>query len=427
MICLLALAAWGSVEVARLTNGIPILYEREASAKVVTLSAVVRTDDLVSRELDAIEALVDSWHGGTESLTLHRLNALAAQSGGRIVVAQAADCVRFDATVPRESFPLVVTLLSELFLRPQINEDTIRRGRAQRKHLVAISEHPLEGGVRALLSGAGLLGTGTPVEAPEEVEAAWRKVFRPERVSIGVIGDVPLEEVVERVGASLGSWQPSALLNGARRRPRATAPPPARHSVAGVLLSGPAPSDGRFPAFLVGLTALLEGKGSIVGREVRYARSLAYEFGTIRFVRSGKAWALFYAGADEDGMPETLLLLARSGAARVTEQELERAKAYLLSRLRYGDESGWLLSSLSGGAVEPSERAHRYAWLQAFGFGGAIEPDLERSIASVQLADVQEIIGAAVESARAVGARVTRERRWDVRLDVRVDGRNEEK
>lgn len=411
MICLLALAAWGSVEVARLSNGIPILYERDASAKVVSLSAVVRTDDLVSRELDAIEALLDSWHGGTESLTLHRLHALAAQSGGRIVVAQAADCVRFDATVPRESFTLVVTLLSELLLRPQINEETIRRGRAQRKLLAAISEHPLEAGVRALLSGVGLLGSGTPVDAPEEVEAAWRKAFRPERVSICVIGDVPLEEVVQRVGASLGSWQPSAPPGGVRRRPIGAAPPPARHPVVGVLLSGPAPGDGRFPAFLVGLTALLEGKGSIVGREVRYARSLAYEFGTIRFVRSGKAWVLFCAGAGEDGMPETLLSVARSGAARITEDELQRARAYLVSRLRHGGDGGWLLSSLSGASVEPSERAHRYAWLQAFGFRGPLEPDLAQSIAAVGLADVQEVIRAAVESARAVAAEVTRERR----------------
>jgi predicted Zn-dependent peptidase len=406
---LVALSAWGSIEVARLSNGIPVVYERDGGAGNVTLAAVVRTDDLTPRELDAIEGLVDSWHGGTESLTLHRMSVLAGQSGGRIVVAQAADCVRFDATVPRESFALVLTLLSELFLRPQISAETIRIGREQRRRAAPIAEHPLEHGVRALLSAAGLSGSGAPTDAPEEVEAAWRKAFRPERVAIGVIGDVPLEEVVQRVGASLGSWQPPAPNAGPRRQPRGAAPPPtARYPVVGVLLAGPGPGDAQFPAFLVGLTALLDGKGSIVGREFRYARSLAYELGLLRFVRSGQLWALFYASGGEASAVETALSLVRSGASKITEDELERARTYLVSRLRYGYGGGSLLSSLSGAAVEPIERAHRYAWLQAFGFKGAIEPDLAQGIVSVRLADVREAIGAAVNGARALAAEVTR-------------------
>ncbi len=409
MTCLMALAAVGAVEVSRLANGIPVLYERETGAATVSIGAVVRTDDLTPRELDAVEALVDSWHGGTESLTLHRLNALAAQSGGRIVVAQAADCVRFDATVPRESFPLVITLLSELFLRPQISADSIRDGRDQRRRALPIAEHPLEQGVRALLHSAGLLGSGTPGDAPEEVEAVWRKVFRPERVAIGVVGDIALEQVVQRIGASLGSWQPATPpREGRARASESRRAVDGRQPVVGVLLRGPPPTDARFAAFLVGLAALLEGKGSIVGREIRYGRSLAYETGVLRFVRGDGTWAFYYLGSSEEPLGGQALPLIQAGVERITEDELERGKAYLLGALKYRGGSGSLLSSLSGASMEPSERAHRYAWLQAFAVRGGLSPGLEQQAASVQLTEVREAMAAAVKEARVLAAGVTR-------------------
>lgn len=409
MTCLLALAAVGAVEVSRLSNGIPVLYERETGAATVSIGAVVRTDDLTPRELDAIEALVDSWHGGTESLTLHRLNALAAQSGGRIVVAPAADCVRFDATVPRESFPLAITLLSELFLRPQISADSIREGRDQRRRTLPIAEHPLEQGVRALLHRAGLLGSGVPSDSPEEVDAVWRKVFRPERVAIGVVGDVPLEQVVQRIGASLGSWQPTTpQREGRARAGESRRAMDGRQPVVGVLLRGPPPADAAFPAFLVGIAALLEGKGSIVGREIRYGRSLAYEAGVLRFVRGEGTWAFYYLGSDEEPLGEQALSLIQAGVESISESEIERGKAYLLGALRHRGGSGSLLSSLSGASMEPSERAHRYAWLQAFAVRGGLDPGLEQKVASVQLAEVREVMAAAVKEARVLSAGVTR-------------------
>jgi len=406
---LLALAAVGAVEVSRLANGIPVLCERETGAATVSIGAVVRTDDLTPRELDAVEALVDSWHGGTESLTLHRLNALAAQSGGRIVVAQAADCVRFDATVPRESFPLVVTLLSELFLRPQISVDSIRDGRDQRRRALPIAEHPLEQGVRALLHSEGLLGSGTPSDAPEEVEAVWRKVFRPERVAIGVVGDVALEQVVQRIGASLGSWQPTTAPRGGRARTGESGRAmDGWQQVVGVLLRGPPPTDARFAAFLVGIAALLEGKGSIVGREIRYGRSLAYETGVLRFVRGGSTWAFYYLGLSEGPLGGQALSLIQAGVERITDDELERGKAYLLGALKYRGGCGSLLSSLSGASMEPFERAHRYAWLQAFAVRGGMSPGLEQKAASVQLSEVREVMAAAAKEARVLAAGVKR-------------------
>lgn len=415
MICLLALAAVGTVEVARLANGIPVVCERDPGSTSVSIAAVVRVDDFTPDELDAIEGLVDSWHGGTQSLTLYRLNALAAQSGGRISVALAADCVRFDATVPRESFPIVITLLSELFRRPEITAATIQVGREQRRRALPISEHPLDRSVRAMLRRAGLFGTGVASNKPEAVKLAWSSAFRPARVAIGVVGDVPLEEVVQRIGASLGSWQTSAPPHGSLARSREALPAPdGRYPVVGVLLPGPPPEDVRFAAFLVGLAALVDGKGSVVGREVRYGRSLAYEAGLLRFVRGGRTWALFYLGTDEEVAGEEVLALVRAGAERVTEEELERGKAYLLSGLRHLGGSGFLLSSLSGGSAEPIERAHRYAWLQAFAVTGG-STGLERGVASARLSEVREVLADAVKESRVLVAGVTREGRSGVR------------
>ncbi|MER3466715.1 MAG: hypothetical protein C4340_06330, partial [Armatimonadota bacterium] len=296
-------------------------------------------------------------------------------------------------------------LLSELFLRPQITADTIREGREKRLRALPISEHPLERGVRALLYQAGLFGTGMPSGQPTEVREVWRKAFRPEGVAIGVVGDVPLEQVVQRIVASLGSWRPPMPTRERWSSPSETgAAQDAPHPVVGVLLPGPAPGDARFPAFLVGLAALLDGKGSIVGREVRYAKSLAYEAGVLRFARAGRMWALFYLGTDEAGVGEQVLSLLRSGVERITEDELERGKSYLLSALRYIGGGGSLFSSLSGAAVEPIERAHRYAWLQAFAVQGGPDHGLERAIASVQAAEVREVMAAAVRDSRALSA-----------------------
>lgn len=402
MIALLASAVFGAVEVARLANGIPVVYEREVGSRTIALSAVVRLDDLSPLELDAVDALVDSWHGGTESLTLHRLNALAAQSGGRIGVTLAADCVRYDASVPRESLPLAITLMSELFLRPEITSETIQAGKEQRRRALFIAGHPLERGIRSLLKQAGLFGAGTRVPRTDEVEAVWRRAFRSERIAIGVVGNIPLEEVVHRIGASLGSWQPDAPAPAARRSAGDALPvKESSQPVVGILLSGPPPQDERFSAFLVGLTALLDGKGSLVGREVRYARSLAYEFGVLRFVRGGRTWALLYLNTTEKRVGEEVLSLIQVGASQLTEEDLERGKAYLLAGLRYRGGSS-LLSSLSGGTVEPIDRAHRYAWLQAFAVRGGPGRGFERALSSVTASEVREMMVTSVRDARVL-------------------------
>ncbi|MER3413826.1 MAG: hypothetical protein C4341_06225 [Armatimonadota bacterium] len=59
MTCLLAFAATGSVEIARLANGIPVVYEQDAGAPTISVAAVVRTDGLTPRELDSVESLVE--------------------------------------------------------------------------------------------------------------------------------------------------------------------------------------------------------------------------------------------------------------------------------------------------------------------------------------------------------------------------------
>ncbi|GIV01846.1 MAG: hypothetical protein KatS3mg015_0676 [Fimbriimonadales bacterium] len=393
MIGMLMVAVAG-LEVARLSNGIPVLIENRPGEDAIAFCAMLRTDDLSLDEAAGLEGVVASWYSGTEALTLSRLRHLAAQTGGELTIRTAADRFVFAAQVPKESFGLLVSVLAELWLHPDLRKETVADGERERKRLQLFGNEPLSLQIRSLARDLGWPEAVAPTGDERRVRAAYAKIFRPEAAVFAVVGDVNSDAVIERLNRSFGFWQ-----GGVAGKPQAQGSPREKREAevgafVGARLVGPEVGSSELAPFLVGVTALMEGKGSVLGRTLRYERAVSYQFGTLEAVRGGRLEAILYAafepGAElQDG---TLLEEIRRAARELTEGDLTRAKAFLLSQVQFGRPGGPLGRSVPRGQAKPAEAAYSHGWWQLFGGGLGGRERLLKGIESATVPEVRDVL-----------------------------------
>jgi predicted Zn-dependent peptidase len=388
-----------ALEVARLSNGIPVILERRPSAETIAFCAMLRTDDLTVEETAWLEQIVASWYGGTEALTLTRLRNLAAQTGGRLTIQSTPDRLIFAAEAPKESFHLIVSVLSELWLHPDLREQAVVRGSAEREKVELFPDLPLERRLNGLAAKLGWRALTLPRSTDSTLQAAYARAFQPDRVAFALVGDIRSDEAVDRLNRSFGFWQ-----NRAGSKPRA----PGRRAIpreavdapfAGVRLVGPSVTSEDLVPFMIAVAALLEGKGSILGRRLRYERAESYQFGTMESVRQGRLEVILYASFDEAGDPDRTLNRnrVREAVEAMTEADVRRAKSLLASQLRFGRSLSLFGRSLPRGQREAADVAYWLCWWQLFGGSLDRAAHLLEQIDAVTLVQVRQAALSALE------------------------------
>ena len=204
---------------------------------------------------------------------------------------------------------------------------------------------------------------------------------------LAVSGQVPPGPVVKAAERLFGKLEPSG--RDQAETPPATAPVGGRRVIerpaqeAQVLIGYPGPGigDPAYPATRV-LGALLGG--GMAGRlfvELRDNRGLAYSLGVLAPYRTGPGLFLAYLGTERHNAAaaeaETLHELERVRAAPPSEEELQRAKAYVLGQLALDRRTN-------------ARQAWYLAFFEAVGAGGDFPQRYAKAIETVTPADVLE-------------------------------------
>ena len=347
-------------QLSRLGNGIPVIVLQTPGSGLLTIQALIRTDDLSPAELGELEYFSGALFGETESFSLQQFRRLAWLLGGHVTAEPAGDVFRLEISTDKNYLQPAVSFLVDAIRRPLFSAAALKDGeRAYREFQETIDTAPP---FRSILNRAKELGIGPAlVQAPTEAQARalHLKVFRPERMAIAVVGDVESETIVRTLSATLGGWEPE--LPERVRPPALKKESPAVDFAASMaVISGPTPKDSEFAAWMVFCTLLAKGKGSILGHQSREIEGSSYLSGLTLLFRVDKSFA----------MPVTVPIPGSIGIqlreliekAPITDAAVVRAKAFLLGQYKVGELQSLRMGAFAQGHSSPSEQSFWLAW-----------------------------------------------------------------
>ena len=387
------------VSVFRTAEGIPVLVRRKVGTPVASIGvfivggAVEEEDNEAGLTLLTARAMLK----GTTTRTAAQIAEDAEMLGGTISASAGSDSFGWSFSVPGARLPEALELLGDVIQRPTIPDDSFETERTVALSNVAMLRDDMYRYPMRLASSVAFGGHpyGRPVMGTEEslraipVERAreWHKAKVLESAAvIGVVADIDVNEVADLVAREFGSlevekgpkvgkprWPKSVKIAAESRDKAQTA----------IALAFPAPprtDNSRFAAALIATVA--SGLGGRFFDELRDKQSLAY---TVQAAVSEKRVAgMFLAyiatSPEKEGLARDGLLaeFEKLREQPVTEDELSRAKEYVVGSHAISQESG---SALLGEMLD--------AWM----FGGGLQELLEHdtSVRAVTADQMQEV------------------------------------
>jgi zinc protease len=354
-----------------LPNGMVVLVRESHAAAVVAVSLMVRAD--TAAETDTTAGITNFLHRGmvkgTRKHTAVQLVEVAEEIGGRLDASGDADVGEIRGQALARHWESLLSLLAEVALEPTLPPSEIERERRLiLDQIQTRDDTPLPVAMDTL---ARDLYGAHPYARPsvghrasvggltrETLLARYREIYQGHRLVLAVSGDVNPGRVLRRVDRLFGklpagvppgpSSPPDPTPTGERRlmeRPGQQA-----QIVVGYL--GPRLSERDYASVKILAAVLGGGIGSRLFIEVREKRGLAYSLGVVNASRVGPAAFVSYLGTAPQNAQdaETALLreIERVRTEPVTEDELARAKAYVLGTLamdrRTNARQAWYLS-----------------------------------------------------------------------------------
>ena len=349
------------VRVYRTNTGIPILVRRKPGAQILHLG-VFATGGVVHEGADRgglTLLMVRTAVKGTARRTATQLAEDAELLGGSIAPSLSQESLGFTFSVPVRHAAAAVDLLAEVVQRPSFPEDALDTEReVARSELAAMRDDMYRYPVRLALEAAfgehpyGLSALGTEATLDATTTDALRQWHRARLLHapqvIAAVGDVDPDELAALVTRDFAALAPrdaqpiAAPGWPARAAERVESREKAQTALA-LLFPGPSRGDDdRFAAHL--LAGVASGLGGRFFDELRDKRSLAY---TVHAYASERLQAGTFAAyiATSPELEETarqglLAEFAKLREARVSDEELERAKTYAIGTHAIRQESG---------------------------------------------------------------------------------------
>ncbi|HKB25486.1 MAG TPA: pitrilysin family protein [Methylomirabilota bacterium] len=387
--CLLAApAAAADVTQARLDNGFTVIVRENPVAPVVAASLLVKMG--TRWETPAVAGISNFVHAvmvkGTAKRSGSELAEAVAALGGKISAAGDVDDSEIRASALARFWRELLSLVAELALEPRLlpAEVDVERdfllSRVQKRRDNA-PQRAFDEFFAALYSphpyGLPVLGTPESLARIDHAAlvAAYREGYRPERMILAVSGQVSAPEVLAETRRLFSRMPPG----GAPPEPASPAPAGAGRRVevempaqqSQILLGGLAPALDHADHAAVKVLSTILG-GGMAGRlfvELRDKRGLAYT--TTAYydpVRGPGALVLYLGTAPENAARAEDALrreVERIQREPVGEEELKRAKGYLLGRYamdrRTNERQAWYLAfyELQGQGRDYPERYRR--------------------------------------------------------------------
>jgi predicted Zn-dependent peptidase len=406
--------------VHRLTNGVSVICEPMAGLESFALSVVAgRGARLEPPERSGWSHLLEHMvFKGAGGRTAREIVEAIEMTGGQINAATGHERTSFQIRALRGGLELGLRTCADLILRPALDPGELEREKQVVGQEIAESEdtpddHIFELAQTAAFEGQPLgrpiLGELATVEtaAPASLEA-WREgLYAPDRLVVsasGAVGEDELLALAEEAfggarGPTLPEPEPARFVGGLRPERRRLEQ---AHLV--FLLPGPGARHPHYYAARVFAEILGGGMSSRLFQEAREKRGLAYSIDAWAESYGDIGMLGVYAGAAaESAAPLAVVVTDEIKALidRVSDEELQRAKAQLKARLLMARES-------------PHVRAEQAAG-QMLLFGRLFSAqEIADGVEAVSAADVRAVgqaplaagacVAAALGSARAMGA-----------------------
>ena len=404
----------------RLANGVAVICEPMAGLESFALSAVAGRGSRLEPEdrsgwSHLLEHMVFKGAGGRSAREIVEAIEL---TGGQINAATGHERTSFQIRALKGGLELGLRTCADLILHPTLEAGELEREKQVVGQEIAESEDTPDDHVFELAQAAAFAGQplGRPIlgEVPTVDAAqpdslgAWREgLYAPDRLVIsasGAVGEDQLLALAEdafgaAAGPALPDPEPARFEGGLRPERRRLEQ---AHLV--FLLPGPGARDAHYYTARVFAEILGGGMSSRLFQEAREKRGLAYSIDAWAESYADTGMFGVYAGAAaENAAPLADVVAAelKGLAEKVTDEELQRAKAQLKARLLMARES-------------PLVRAEQAAG-QMLLFGRLFSAqEIAEGVEAVSATDVRDLgetllasgacVGAALGPARAMGA-----------------------
>ncbi|HEY6089038.1 MAG TPA: pitrilysin family protein [Gemmatimonadaceae bacterium] len=389
------------VSVFRTAEGVPILIRRKPGTPMASIGVYIVGGSVEDEEAEAGLTLLAArtMLKGTTTRTAAQIAEDAEMLGGSISASAGSDSVGWSFSVPKARLSDALELLGDVIQRPTIPDDAFETERTvalsnvamlrddmyrypmRLANSVAFGAHPY---------GRPLLGTEESLRAMSAEQAReWhRSRVRESAVVIGVVADIDVKEAADLVARQFGALEPKKSPKVAKPRwPRSVkiAAESRDKAQTAIALAFPAPArtdDARFAAELI--ATVTSGLGGRFFDELRDRQSLAY---TVQAAVSEKRLAGMFlsyiaTSPEKEGVARSGLLaeFEKLRAQLVTEEELTRAKEYVIGSHAISRESG---SALLGEMLD--------AWMFGGGLAELLDHDAKiRAVTADQMRDVAQ-------------------------------------
>jgi predicted Zn-dependent peptidase len=353
-----------------LANGVAVICEPMAGLESFALSvAVGRGARLEPPERSGWSHLLEHMvFKGAAGRSAQEIVEQVERVGGQLNAATGYERTSFHIRALQGALGLGVRTCADLILRPTLDEGELEREKQVVGQEIAESDdtpddHVFEVAQTAAFSGQPLgrpiLGEVRTVQAatPESLEA-WREgLYAPDRIVVSASGDVDEDELLslaeswfgEARGPSPGEPEPGRFIGGLEPRKRRLEQ---AHLV--FLLPGPGARHPHYYVARVFAEILGGGMSSRLFQEAREKRGLAYSIDAWAESYADTGMIGVYAGAAAEHaapLAEVVAQEIKGAIDKVSDDELERAKAQLKARLLMARESPMVRAEQAAGQM----------------------------------------------------------------------------
>ncbi len=343
----------------KLNNGLKVLITPQKDVPTVSITLIFPGGlRFESKETNGLfRVMTACWTKGTEKYSADVLATKIESMGGRLEGFSGRNTFGLEASFLSDYFEEGLSLFAEVVLHPSFSPEELEKVRPELLAAIARQEdEPLSVALkefyRLLFSphpyGLNVLGDPKVIQAitSEDLYKAYRKFVRPDKGVLAIVGDVDVEKSFNLVKKLFEDWRaPASELPKDQEvepiyEPRISTLTLNReqvHIILGFRTAGIRNSD-RFS--LEVLNAILAGQGGRLFKELRDKEALAYSVTSFLTFGINTGGIGFYIATSPEKKKIALSGLwreiARINQEGVSQEELDRAKHWLVGRYQTG-------------------------------------------------------------------------------------------
>ncbi len=395
-------AAWIVPTVRKkLANGLTVLITPQKDVPTVAMTLIFPGGlRFETKETNGLfRTMTACWTKGTDKYTAEVLAAKVEAMGGRIEGFSGRNTFGLEANFLSEYFQEGLSLLADIALHPAFSSEELNKARPELLAALARQEdEPLSLALkefyRLLFSphpyGLNILGDAEVIQnlTAEDLKKAYRKYVRPDEGVLAIVGDVDEKKAFALVERLFGAWKapetnpPQDKEIEPLLEPRISTITLDReqdHLILGFRTVGLSNPD-RFP--LEVLNAILAGQGGRLFKTLRDQEALAYSVTSFLTFGVNTGGLGFYIATAPQKKRLALAGLwreiARINQEGVSQEELARAKSWLVGRYQTGLQTN-------------SAQAMEQALNEVLGLGYNFGVRYVQKIQDVEVKDVQAV------------------------------------